>query len=259
MDHLRRLVIRTLYLADHPTTPRRLLDIGGGTGNFTRLLLTANPTLEAIVVDPFLVDDEEHDNQNPRLRFVQAGAEVFAEDHHTSVNSNHDANHEALEWRRDYHHVLLKEVVHHLQDRVTIFKGMREGLAKNDNADDGGAIRYPHLLIMTRPQIEIDYPLWPAACDVWAANQPSHDALIQELYRAGFSRVHYSLESYPCQIALPKWQSMVKRRFWSTFSNFTDNELDRACNNMSVLHADRLDDEGNLTFEDRLVFLTAWK
>jgi hypothetical protein len=45
------------------TPPRRLLDIGGGTGNFTRMLLegtssntssSSNPLLQAVVVDPFL-------------------------------------------------------------------------------------------------------------------------------------------------------------------------------------------------------------
>jgi len=259
MDHLRGLVVQTLQLSENPIVPRRLLDIGGGTGNFTQLLLRANPALEAIVVDPFLVDDNNSEkDKNPKLHFVQASAEAFAEDyHHASANDNDDTNKEdTIEWRRDYHHVLLKEVVHHLENRVAIFQGMRDGLAKDSEAQQQ---QYPHLLIMTRPQIEIDYPLWPAACHVWAANQPSHQMLTRELYQAGFSKVQFSLESYPCQISLKQWQAMVKRRFWSTFSNFTDEELEQACESMPLLHADRLDEDGNLTFEDRLVFLTAWK
>ena len=252
MDHLRGLVVQALQLDADPTAPRRLLDIGGGTGNFTQLLLTANPALEATVVDPFLVDDHAKDDEdkNPRLHFVQAGAEAFA-DNQDASDGDDNTKKDSLEWRRAYHHVLLKEVVHHLDNRVAIFQGIRQGLAKD--------AQHPHLLIMTRPQIEIDYPLWPAACDVWADNQPSHQVLAQELYQAGFSKVQFSLESYPCRISLSQWQAMVKRRFWSTFSNFTDEELEQACESMPLLHANRLDEQGNLTFEDRLVFLSAWK
>ena len=50
---------------------------------------------------------------------------------------------------------------------------------------------------------------------------------------------------------------MVKQRCWSTFSEFSDDQLERAC---EVIAKDCVVDvDGVLHFEDRLVFISARK
>lgn len=248
-QYLIDLVGQRLQLSDSSTQEERhILDIGGGTGNFAQALLEGAPQNTRItVVDPFLdptkstTDDEATTN----LAFVKAPAEDFLKA---------PSNDEKDTWRRQgFHQVLLKEVVHHLEDkdRVGIFQGMYQELIPTPSA--------PSVLIITRPQTEIDYPLWDAAREVWKKNQPSVDEFSKELLEAGFCDIQHTLEPYPCQIALSRWQSMVKNRFWSTFSNFSDEELREACAQMEVDYQDRVDDQGILHFEDRLVFLSARK
>lgn len=221
---------------------RRILDVGGGTGNFTKMLLDFNKNhLEAVVVDPFLAD-EHSDESDYKIRFVKAAAEAFQEKDETN----------SMDWRCGYHQILMKEVVHHLKasDRAGIFTGMKGGTVQLPP-------ELPALLIVTRPQKDIDYPLWPAAREVWAEHQPSFDEIKADLEKAGYSKIEQSTEVYPCSIPLTRWLSMVEGRFWSTFSNFTDDELKEACGLISLGEMDRIDADENLHFEDRLVFITA--
>lgn len=225
---------------------RRILDIGGGTGNFTRMLLEKENknavNLQAVVVDPFL---EQSSSEGDNLKFVKAHAEAFA----TSATPNDW-------WRRDFHQVLMKEVVHHFaaEERLAIFQGMYADLEGS-----GAAENYPSILIITRPQLDIDYPLWNEARQVWAQNQPSLQDITKDLIQAGFSDVSHTLEPYPCSISLERWQAMVEKRFWSTFSNFSDQDLVSACETIAKDYKDRTDDKGTIRFEDRLLFISAFK
>jgi hypothetical protein len=263
---------------------RRILDIGGGTGNFAKSLIqsasagTTNKIfVEIIVVDPFLdptttatSTSKDHDEVSEALQFVKASAEDFMK---VDTDSDGQNNSPPPWWREvgSYHQVLMKEIVHHLdvKDRVGIFRGIHQGLAqvnREQHHESGVATtlnddnyRIPSLLIVTRPQLEIDYPMWEEARQVWNANQPSVQELVHDLQEAGFCNVQHTLVSYPCNISLQRWQSMVKNRFWSTFSNFSDDELVRGCDQIALDYHDRIDDNGSIHFEDRLFFLTACK
>lgn len=232
-----------------PKEKRRLLDIGGGTGNFTRQLVEGISNMQAVVVDPFLESSSQNDDADDQVRFVKAGAECFA--------TNSPENKEW--WRSDYHQVLMKEVIHHLneKDRVDIFTGIRQEMQQltTRNAE----LPPPSLLIITRPQHEHDYPLWSEARKVWALNQPSLEQIVGELKQAGFHDISHSVESYPCSTPLSRWLAMIQSRFWSTFSNFSDEELQEACERITRDEKDRIDDKGDIRFEDRLLFITARK
>jgi hypothetical protein len=296
MRHLVDLTTSRLQLATTTTTNRTttttkrvLLDVGGGTGNFARMLVQAtdggDEELQVVVVDPFLdpsgetsdtsagaADDDDgtggaaggghtHGGR-PRDRsgvsYVRAPAEAFLEPAAVVVVVDDD-------WRRGYHQVLMKEVVHHLdgRDRVGILRGMRRGMA--DLVPPVGAVDTravpapPSLLIITRPDVDIDYPLWDAARRVWRDGQPSVEVLRADLEEAGYRDVTHTVEAYPCSIPLVRWQAMVRNRFWSTFSHFSDEELDVACTVIADEYRHRIDEDGNLHFEDRLVFLSACK
>jgi SAM-dependent methyltransferase len=267
------------------STDRVLLDVGGGTGNFTRLLLEGTTNVRAVVVDPFLAEDEPEvlisgceytsvsapSSPPPLIRFVRAGAEDFIS---RPAGDEEEEGKPMPWWRTGYHQILMKEVVHHLKasDRAAVFRGLREGLAPLDDAESRGGdeprnadgannltatASTPSLLIITRPQRDIDYPLWEEARRVWADQQPSLEEMVRDLGEAGFARVTTGLHSYPCSIALDRWKSMVRRRFWSTFSHFGDDELELATDRMEVTEQHRIDDNGVLHFDDRLLFITA--
>lgn len=230
----------------HPSSERILLDIGGGTGTFTRMLIQ-DTDCRAVVVDPFLEHKSEGDERNDQVMFVRAQAEAFIEDPNNSFDVTND-------WRRNFHQILLKEVAHHFadQDRVRMFRGMYSGLIPTTSVS-------PSLLLITRPQRDIDYPLWDEAKAVWALNQPSVEQFVSELEAAGFVNVSYTVEKYPCSIHLERWQSMILARFWSTFANFTDEQLVEACLSIAKNEKHRITADGNLHFEDRLIFITASK
>jgi hypothetical protein len=230
----------------HHFNERILLDIGGGTGTFTRMLIQ-DTDCRALVIDPFLEHKREKDNGNDRVLFIHAPAEAFIEDRGDPIEEGSD-------WRNNFHQLLLKEVAHHFadQDRVPIFRGIYVGLVPT-----AGSI--PSLLLITRPQHDIDYPLWDEAKAVWALNQPSVEQFTSELQAAGFVDISYTVETYPCSILLERWQAMVRARFWSTFANFTDEQLIEACRTIANSSKHRITDDGNLHFEDRLIFITASK
>lgn len=252
--------------ADAVKTGRVLLDIGGGTGTFTRMLIQDNNATcccRAIVIDPFLEKQQNNAQQQQQqsssddepVRFVAAPAEAFMSDPMPGEEG----------WRRGYHQILLKEVAHHFadQDRTAIFRGLWDGLVarKTTTTTNGSSPPPPppSLLLITRPQIDIDYPLWDEARAVWAQNQPSLDQFVSELHAAGFTDISHTLEAHPCVVPLERWQSMVKARFWSTFGSFSDAELERACDAMAANEKHRITADGNLHFDDRLLFITANK
>ena len=80
---------------------------------------------------------------------------------------------------------------------------------------------------MTRHHEQPEIPLFASARDVWGANQPTVAQLTGELRAAGFTNVTANELTLTYQMHLDDWCSLVSRRFWSTFSHFTDAELER--------------------------------
>lgn len=281
----------------------RLMDIGGGTGNFTKMLVEHTASMDAVVIDPYLTATENNNNDTTKnlradhstndiisfqnknqICFVKAGAEDFIHSDNNNNNDN-DKTHSSIEWwKKDYHQCLMKEVVHHLSanERIPIFKGIYSSLLPTSNLSHNQTKSFlsqqtstsstsnpPSILIVTRPQRNIDYPLWPAAQEIWALNQPSEEDIMNDLQIAGFKNVECTLQSYECNIALDTWCSMIQNRFWSTFTNFTNNELKKACLFIKekyghVQQGDEKEEKGTrmdetITFEDRLLFIKGYK
>lgn len=235
MQHLVELVSHRMTLGNL-SSRRMLVDLGGGTGNFAKELVERNDNLHITVVEPFL-DQGTNGNNSERISFVQESADIFL-----CPES----------WRdKMIHQILLKELVHHLNNRDELFRGIYDSLIPLEDEDT------PSILIITRPQTDIDYPFWDAARQVWAANQPGSAQIQSELQRAGFINIQQTTEVYECQILLAKWQDMVKKRFWSTFSHFTDEELQQGCTEIEKERPP--DDKGLIYFQDRVLFITASK
>jgi len=250
MKFLQKLVREKLHISE--TEPRRLMDVGGGTGNFTKLIIDGTK-MDAVSVDPFLTvedhaDDDVAKRSKRQLHFVKAPAEDFMKDF-KDVSAR-------PWWMRDYHQLLFKEIIHHVAkaDRVKVLRGCREGLVAMGAKEGGGSSVAPAILIMTRPQRAIDYPMWPEALEVWAKNQPGVDDLADDLRQAGFRNVQYAMVPYRCSCPLSQWLEMVKNRFWSTFIEFTDEQLAAGC---EVIARERpADADGKIFFEDRMLYIT---
>lgn len=232
-----------LGLEDENTTERRILDVGGGTGNFTKALIEGMSSwCKGIVLDPYLTRDAmAKPNQPVGLSFVPAPAEILM----TPAR-------EGETWRTGgYHQVMFKEVIHHLKDRVKLYQGLAENLIPLEGK--------PSILLITRPQTDLDYPFWPAAREVWAKQEPSLAELTSELKEAGFVNISHEIHAYPCHLPWKQWIEMVQTRCWSTFGAFNDDEIEAACKALDEMYKDRIDEDGSITFEDRLIFLTAYK
>lgn len=252
MQYLVELVTQRMQLNNvtvNSSCSRNILDIGGGTGNFAKALVHNSPSsnFHVTVVEPFLEESKSNDSpMSDRIHFVKASAEIFL-----------SRSHHVGDWRKIcFHQVLIKETIHHIDEkvRVSILKGLHGEL---EAFPDNHGVTIPSILIITRPQIEIDYPLWDAARRVWKENQPSLEQLQQELQFAGFEDIKCTMERYNSQITLQRWQEMVKNRFWSTFADFTDEELELGCEELARERPP--DENGIIHFEDRLLFITGKK
>lgn len=200
-----------------------LADVGGGTGAFVQLLSDQNQLGECVIVDPSEAMLEKA--RQRRMRTELLGADEFA------------AQSGAL-----FDRILLKEVVHHLEDRHTIYSGLHRRMRP------GG-----RLVIVTRPKYEIDYPFFAAAKEQWALHQPEPDEGKAELEAAGFQPVHTLVLTYPCSIATKEWLGFVRVRGWSTFNIFSDSELEEGCAEIIRKYGDT----ETLTFEERIVLVIA--
>jgi len=220
-----------------------LLDVGGGTGTFTKKLMGEN-ACKGIVLEPFLPENTDC-MKGGKLTFVKDGVEVF-------LDREGDA------WRKEFNLVLVKEAVHHFdpKQRKDVFEGIRTDLVENCCSP-----AKPNFLIITRPQYDFDYPLWEEARRVWAANQPPAEEIADDLVQAGFCDVECKTVIYPCNIFLKSWLDMIKSRTWSTFSHFSDKELNIACDQIRDGFRKNVDGVSvvpeRIRFEDRLIFITA--
>jgi len=207
-------------------TPRsRFADLGGGTGGFTAALAeTARLEAPPCVVEPSPLREQA---ERRGLRTSEQDAKSFAK---TSLPDAWDA-------------VLLKEVVHHLS--LGDFPELSEGLERC--LSPGGKV-----VIVTRPVVP-DYPLFGAARVVWRIGQPPAERYGSALSEVGLE-VSLSQHAFPFEIPKEDWFALIRRRFWSTFSHFSDDQLEVGIAELSEAHPEEV-----LRFEERLTFVEAKK
>ncbi|WP_055563533.1 class I SAM-dependent methyltransferase [Streptomyces atriruber] len=193
-----------------PLPGERVADIGVGTGLFVeRLMACATGDAPVLAVDPSqpMLDKLP---QDPRVRTVRATAEELVDGRGGFTPEPLDA-------------ILIKEAVHHFSDLDRTLSGLAALLAP------GGRV-----LVVTLPP-KIDYPLFPAAIDRFAEGQPEPMDIALALRRAGLD-VTASYERYSVEIQRDNWLELVRGRWMSVLSTFTDAELERGLQLIGEAH-----------------------
>lgn len=198
-----------------------LADVGGGTGVYTRLLHDRVGLRKAYCVEPA--------RNMWREAAKLAGIEAFCADAEGFMGLG-----------LDFTKVLLKEAVHHIPARASLWRHLREKLPA-----DG------RLLIVTRPQ-DTALPLFEQAKAVFRAKQPRHEALIEELEEAGFA-TELRTRPYVFQLDKETWFGMIRSRFMSDLAGFTDAEIEAGIAEIGQRH------QGDtLSIPDTILYIAAW-
>jgi ubiquinone/menaquinone biosynthesis C-methylase UbiE len=222
-DFIRRLtrkMIEKLQLREDD----RLVDLGGGTGIYALDILEQVPLRQPVLLVDYSGAMLARAPADQRLEPLEMGGFEFA----------------CREGRHDK--ILIKETVHHIADRARLLAELYERLSP------GGRL----LLVHIPPRI--DYPLFRAAIERSLDWHADPDRLVRHLETSGFA---VERETFVYRHRLPKevYFRMVRGRYMSLISSFTDRELEEGLAEMAATHAGR----EVLEFDDRFDVITGIK
>ncbi|UQA93683.1 class I SAM-dependent methyltransferase [Streptomyces halobius] len=214
----------------HLSSADRIADIGCGTGMFAReVARIINPQHAILCVDPSLAMLHQIGTPPPAdLTPIVASAEDIATGHVQSPYEQLDA-------------IWLKESVHHIADPAATLYGLAARLAP------GG-----RLLVVMLPT-SIEYPLFQAALDRFTELQPDPERIVGHLRAAGLQpQLRYV--QHELHLDREKYIGMVRARYMSVLSTFSDSEIEKGIDEMRAAHP-----ESVLTFPDRFAFVLGVK
>lgn len=198
----------------------RFVDLGGGTGFYTRIIAQKaglqNPPLCVEPSENMLSQIGDSDHLEP----VHADALSFC----------------AREIR--YDKILLKEMVHFIEERKVLFEGIKRQLCESGK-----------VLIVTRPK-NTPLPFFTAALERFAQGQPSLESLEKELADAGL-RPFSVTEAFSFGISKERWYGMLRNRFMSNLQNFTDEEIEEGIVQLEKTFGT----ETVIAFRDEIIFI----
>src|SRR6266568_3378585 len=196
-------------------------DIGCGTGLFARGLA---PHAEAVVCADPSAPMLAQVPASKRLITVNASAQDLASGRAVLPHGGYDA-------------MLLKEVLHHVGDRAAVIAGLARLLRP------GG-----RMLVVMLPT-RISYPLFAAALDLFAAQQPD-PADVGDHMRAAGLRPELTFESFPLAFPTGRYLQMVRNRYMSLLSHFDDAQLEAGVTEIRRAHPG-----GQIEFADTFAFI----
>jgi hypothetical protein len=134
--------------------------------------------------------------------------------------------------------ILIKEAIHHIRDVPGTLRGLVDRLAR------GG-----RLLVVTLPP-QLDYPLFQAALDRFAARQPEPESIADAMRSAGLE-TECTIEEVPIIADQDQYIDLVGNRWMSVLSTFTDEEMAAGLDEMRERYPQR-----ELHFVDRIAFVS---
>ncbi|MFI1207850.1 class I SAM-dependent methyltransferase [Streptomyces sp. NPDC020802] len=204
----------------------RIADIGSGTGLFAKeVARQVQPRRPLLCVDPSEAMLRRLGTPPPPdLTPVVASAEDIAEGRAHLPYEQLDA-------------MWLKESVHHVADPARTLQGLSDQLAP------GG-----RLLVVMLPAT-IQYPLFSAALDRFEELQPAPAAIERHLRAAGL-QAELTYVEHELRIGRDKYLGMVRARYMSLLSTFSDSEIEKGVEEMRIAHPEPV-----LVFPDRFAFI----
>lgn len=196
-------------------------DIGCGTGLFTPAL--AQRAHRVVCADPsakMLARIPTH----PAVQPIQASAEDIVVGRVLLPHPRFDA-------------VLVKEAIHHVDaaDRPDVIAGLARLLAPSRR-----------LLVVMLP-LRIEYPLFPAALELFERLQPDPQDIAEMMHDAGLS-VDLGYAGFGLSFPRQRYVEMVRNRYMSLLSHFDDAELEAGIAQMDP-------ERETYDFADRFAFI----
>lgn len=208
------------------TPTDRIADIGSGTGLFAKEVAgQVQPRQPILCVDPSAAMLRQLGAPPPpALAPIVASAEDIAEGRAELPYEQLDA-------------MWLKESVHHVADQARTLRGLAERLAPAGR-----------LLVVMLPAA-IEYPLFKAALDRFEELQPD-PALIESHLRVAGLEADLTYVEHELRIDRDRYFGMVRARYMSLLSTFSDSEIDKGIEEMRAAHPEPV-----LVFPDRFAFV----
>lgn len=196
-------------------------DIGCGTGLFARAL--ARYAAEVTCVEPSapMLARLPHDD---RLIPVGASVEDLASGRVVLPHGRYDA-------------MLLKEMVHHVDDPASVITGLTRLLRT------GG-----WMLVVMLPT-QISYPLFADALRLFTSLQPDPADIAEHMQNAGLE-TELSYESFSLAFPADRYLQMVRNRYMSLLSYFDDAQLEAGIAEIRRSHPGE-----QITFSDTFAFV----
>jgi len=204
----------------------RLVDLGCGTGIYAKKILQMKELDQLILgIDPSL---------NMLKQVKKEKGIVAIKDDAVSFSAR----------SLTYDKVLIKEVIHHVDPSTwpELFVNLYNHISA------AGRL----LLLMLPPTI--NYPLFDAAITRYEKKQPHYSAVASSFREAGFE-TSISMVDYPLSISRDRYVAMVRNRYMSLLSDFTDKEIEQGAQEIE----ERYNDKEILEFQDRFVFILGRK
>ncbi|MEU7967362.1 methyltransferase [Streptomyces sp. NPDC049097] len=204
----------------------RIADVGCGTGLFAReVAKQLKPRHPILCVDP----------SEAMLRQLGAPPSTFLTPVVASAEDISEGR-TALPYEQ-LDAMWLKESVHHVVEPARALRGLADRLAP------GG-----RLLVVMLPA-SIRYPLFGAALSRFEELQPD-PAVVEGYMRAAGLETGLSYVEHELRIDRDKYFGMVRARYMSLLSAFSDSEIEKGIDEMRVAHPERV-----LVFPDRFAFV----
>ncbi|NJN78638.1 MAG: class I SAM-dependent methyltransferase, partial [Saprospiraceae bacterium] len=122
---------------------------------------------------------------------------------------------EFSELKMQYDKVFIKEMIHHIKEgRQRIYSNIYSNLNPNGI----------FIILLLPPKIE--YPLFETAIQYYEKHQPHYSEVEEGFKQAGFETTIEFIE-YPLNIEKQRYYGMVKNRYMSLLSQFSDDEIER--------------------------------
>lgn len=217
LDWMSGCILRRLQL----TGTEAVADIGGGTGLYARALA---PHAASVVCA---------DASAAMLAQVPATRGLV-----TAIATAEDVAAGRTRLSPDgFDAILLKEVLHHVADPAAVIGGL------------AGLLRPGGRMLVVMLPARVTYPLFAGALELFAARQPD-PAVIADHMRAAGLGTSLSYETFPLSFPTGRYLQMVRNRYMSLLSSFTDAQLEAGVREIRRSHP-----EETISFPDTLAFI----